>query len=172
AYGILLGRYRRVVYSLIYRMVGNAEEANDLAQEAFIRAFRNLASYDRSRSFANWLFKIASNLSIDYHRKRKLRTVSMAVGEEGEEGREMEFPDPTPSTLDVLVEQEDAERTGGLVESLPEHYRIVDLLRHSRDLSYEEISETLDLPVGTVKARLHRARAMLKLKLEARGKER
>ena len=84
----------------------------------------------------------------------------------------MEFPDLSPSTLDVLVEQEDAERTGGLVESLPEHYRIVVLLRLSRDLSYEEIAETLDLPVGTVKARLHRARAMLKLKLEGRGKER
>lgn len=171
AYGTLLGRYRRVVYSLVYRMVGNAEEAQDLSQEAFIRAFRNLGSYDRTRSFSNWLFKIASNLTIDYHRKRKLPTVSMAVGEDDEEGREMELLDPTPSVLDNLLEDEEARRTESLVRSLPERYRIVVLLRHAQDLSYEEIAETLSLPVGTVKARLHRARAMLKQKLESRGLE-
>ncbi len=168
AYGLLLGRYRRAVYSLIYRMVGNAEEAQDLAQEAFIRAFRSLSSYDRTRSFSNWLFKIASNLTIDYHRRRKLRTISLAVGEEEEEGREMELPDPTPSALDHLVEDESSRRTDQLVRALPERYRIVVLMRHSQDMSYEEIATALGLPVGTVKAQLHRARAMLKRKLESR----
>jgi len=171
AYGTLLGRYRRVVYSLVYRMVGNAEEAQDLAQEAFIRAFRNLASYDRSRSFSNWLLKIASNLTIDFHRKRRLKTVSLAVGEDDETGRELELKDTAPSVLDEMLEDEEARQTDGLVRSLPEHYRIVVLLRHAQDLSYEEIADTLGLPVGTVKARLHRARAMLKQKLESRGME-
>ncbi len=171
AFGLLLGRYRRPVYSIIYRMVGNAEEAQDLAQEAFIRAFRSLPTYDRSRSFSNWLFKIASNLTIDYHRKRKLKTVSLSVGEDDEEGREIELLDSTPSVLDDILENEEASRTEALVRSLPEPYRIVVLLRHAQDMAYEEIAETLSLPVGTVKARLHRARAMLKQKLESLGRE-
>ncbi|HVP37751.1 MAG TPA: sigma-70 family RNA polymerase sigma factor [Candidatus Saccharimonadales bacterium] len=170
AYGVLLGRYRRSVYSLIYRMVGNAEEAQDLAQEAFIRAFRSLASYDPQRSFANWLFKIASNLTIDFFRKRRLPTVSTAMGEEEDEGRELDLPDPSPSALDSLVEDEEARLTADLVQSLPEHYRIVVLLRHGQDLTYEEIADALSLPVGTVKARLHRARHMLRDKLEGRGR--
>jgi RNA polymerase sigma-70 factor (ECF subfamily) len=170
AFGLLLGRYRRPVYSIIYRMVGNAEEAQDLAQEAFIRAFRNLPSYDRSRTFSNWLFKIASNLTIDYHRKRKLKTVSLSVGEEDEEGRELELRDEAPSALDNILEEEDANRTESLIRSLPESYRIVVLLRHAQDMAYEEIADTLGLPVGTVKARLHRARALLKQKLESLGR--
>lgn len=170
AYGVLLGRYRRAVYSLIYRMVGNAEEAQDLAQEAFIRAFRSLASYDPNRSFANWLFKIASNLTIDHFRRRRLPTISTSVGEDEDEGRELDLADPTPSVLDSMVEDEDARRTADLVQSLPEHYRIVVLLRHTQDMAYEEIAEALNLPVGTVKARLHRARHMLKTKLEGTGR--
>jgi RNA polymerase sigma-70 factor (ECF subfamily) len=171
AYGLLLGRYRRAVYSLVYRMVGNAEEAQDLAQEAFIRAFRSLSSYDPQRSFANWLFKIASNLTIDHFRRRRLPTVSTAMFEDEDEGRELDLPDPGPSALDVMVQDEEARLTADLVQSLPEHYRIVVLLRHGQDMAYEEIAETLNLPVGTVKARLHRARHLLKDKLEGRGRD-
>ena len=171
AYGLLLGRYRRAVYSLVYRMVGNAEEAQDLAQEAFIRAFRSLASYDPGRSFANWLFKIASNLTIDHFRRRRLQTVSTTLAEDEDEGRELDLLDPSPSALDVMVKDEEARLTADLVQSLPEHYRIVVLLRHGQDLAYEEIADALNLPVGTVKARLHRARHMLKRKLESRGSE-
>ncbi len=170
AFGLLLGRYRRPVFSLVLRMVGNREDAQDLAQEAFVRAFRSLHSYDRSRSFASWLFKIASNLTIDFHRKRRLPTFSLSVGEDDQEGRELELADPSQTVLEALMEDEQSRQTEGLVQSLPEKYRIVVLLRHSQEMSYEDMAETLNLPIGTIKARLHRARALLKQKLESLGR--
>lgn len=167
AYGQLLARYRRQVLALVWRMVSNREEAQDLAQEAFIRAFRSLHTFDPSRSFAAWLFRITTNLCVDHYRKRKLDTVSLvqASGPDREE-RTLEIRSETAGPDEVYADRQHAERLDQLVKSLPAPYRIVVLLRHQSDMAYEEIAEALNLPLGTIKARLHRAHKMLREKLE------
>ena len=167
AYRDLLRRYRRSVYSLTYRMVGHREEARDLAQEVFIRAFRSLHRYDPGRPFSSWIFKIASNLCIDYYRKKKLPTVSIHETFEGEEDRpRVELVDSGPGPDDIFQSQAERDRLDVLLRALPPRYRLVVLLRHKEDLSYEEIAERLKIPIGTVKARLHRAHRILRTKLE------
>ncbi len=170
AYTQLLEKYRRQVLSLVWRMVNNKEEAQDLAQEAFIRAFRSLESFDTSRSFPAWLFRITTNLCVDYYRKRKLKTISL-VQEAGHDREEhtidLESADAGPD--ENFEEKESAERLDRMVRTLPAPYRIVILLRHQSDMSYDEIAEALNLPLGTVKARIHRAHKMLREKFERWG---
>ena len=166
AYKELLRRYRRSVYSLTYRMVGNREEARDLAQEVFIRAFRSLHRYDPTRPFSSWIFKIASNLCIDYYRKKRLSTVSIHDTYDGDDERpRVELVDPEPLPDEVFQSQTQRERLDVLLASLPPRYRVVVQLRHKSDLSYEEIATELAIPIGTVKARLHRAHRLLRTKL-------
>lgn len=170
AYGQLLEKYRRQVLSLVWRMVSNREEAQDLAQEAFIRAFRSLHTFDTSRSFPAWLFRITTNLCVDYYRRKKLDTVPLvqSAGQDHEERViELESKDLGP---DARYEgKSSAAQLEKMVRALPAPYRIVILLRHQSDLAYEEIAEALNLPIGTVKARLHRAHRMLREKLERWG---
>lgn len=166
AFQELLKRYRRSVYSLTYRMVGHREEARDLAQEVFIRAFRSLHRYDASRPFSSWIFKIASNLCIDYYRKKRLPTVSINDTFEGEDDRpRVELVDAGPTPDEILASRSEKDRLDVLLQSLPPRYRVVVVLRHKEDMSYEEIAEELDVPIGTVKARLHRAHRLLRTKL-------
>jgi len=166
AYQELVRRYRRAVYSIAYRMVGNREDARDLAQEVFIRAFRSLHCYDSSRPFSSWIFKITSNLCIDYYRKKKLATVSIHDTYEGEDSRpRIELIDGRPLPDEVFAGKFRGQQLDVLLRSLPPRYRVVILLRHKADLSYEEISEELGIPLGTVKARLHRAHRLLRTKL-------
>ena len=167
AYRELVERYQRQVYSLALRMVRQSQDAEDLTQETFVRMFRALDRYDPTRSFAAWLFTIASRLSIDHLRRRKARPISLVQREPGGvEEREMEIPDPSLGPDELASHGEEELRTQQLIDSLPPHYRVVVVLRHQQDLSYEEIAETLHLPLGTVKARIHRARALLKQRLE------
>jgi RNA polymerase sigma factor (sigma-70 family) len=170
AYKQLLEKYRRQVLSLVWRMVSDREEAQDLAQEAFIRAFRSLHTFDATRSFPAWLFRITTNLCVDHYRRKKLDTVSLvqeADQERDERTRELESPDIGPD--EEFQGKESAQRLDAMVRALPAPYRIVVLLRHQSDLSYDEIAEALNLPLGTVKARIHRAHKMLKEKLERWG---
>lgn len=170
AYKALLDKYRRQVLSLVWRMVNNREEAQDLAQEAFIRAFRSLGTFDTTRSFPAWLFRITTNLCVDYYRRKKLSTVSLvqSAGQDHDERvLDLESPDRGPD--EELADKEGLARLEVMVKALPAPYRIVILLRHQSDLSYEEIAEALNLPLGTVKARIHRAHRMLKEKMERWG---
>jgi RNA polymerase sigma-70 factor (ECF subfamily) len=167
AYRELVTRYRRQVYTLALRMLRRPEDAEDVTQETFVRMFRALERYDPNRPFAAWILTIASRLSIDQIRRRKQNPISLFQGEAGSEDEyviEIEDPGPGPETQAVHGEEED--RASALIESLPEHYRIVVMLRHVQDLSYEEIAEALNLPLGTVKARIHRAREILKSRIE------
>jgi RNA polymerase sigma-70 factor (ECF subfamily) len=149
------------------RMVQPREEAEDLVQETFVKAFRALDRYDPQRPFSSWLFTIASRLAIDRFRRRRLRTVSLTVTDpEGGEERTLDVEDTGPGPDELTSHREEEDRTSALIAGLPEHYRIVVLMRHQMDLSYEEIAEALNLPLGTVKARIHRARALLKDRLE------
>jgi RNA polymerase sigma-70 factor (ECF subfamily) len=167
AYRELVGRYQRQVYSLALRMVRQAEDAEDITQETFVRMFRALDRYDLERPFGAWLFTIASRLCIDHLRRRRTAPVPLYHREpdSGEE-REIEVADTGAPPDEAAQRGEEERRVQELIDSLPAHYRIVVMLRHQRDLSYDEIAEALGLPLGTVKARIHRARALLALRLE------
>jgi RNA polymerase sigma-70 factor, ECF subfamily len=167
AYRDLIERHQAQVYSLAMRMVRRAEDAEDLTQETFVRMFRALSRYDPTRPFAAWLFTIATRLCIDHIRRRKVSPISLTQREPGsEEEYQIEVEDPGLKPDEVATHAEEERRAATLIESLPPHYRIVVILRHVQDLSYEEIAEALHLPLGTVKARIHRARALLKGRIE------
>jgi RNA polymerase sigma-70 factor (ECF subfamily) len=169
AYRILLAKYERPVYGLVRRMIKDEEDARDLAQEAFIRAFKKLQQFDQERKFSSWLFRIANNLCIDHYRRRKLATVPMVRRVAGEEEESWDLPDTGPSPADRFSDRERSRRLLAAIESLPPVYRMVILLRHQRGLAYDEIAETMELPLGTVKARIHRAHRLLKEKLTRQG---
>lgn len=167
AFRELLTRYERPVFSLVYRMVRDRALAEDLAQEAFIRAFRAIGRYDPSYKFSSWIFKIAHNLTIDHLRRKRLKTVSIhgsphALTEE-EQARTrpiLESPEERP---DAYVENKEL---GSQIEEaigrLRPEYRAATLLRHVEGHSYQEIAEIMDIPLGTVKTYIHRARLELK----------
>jgi RNA polymerase sigma-70 factor (ECF subfamily) len=172
AFAGLVERYQGEVYHLALRYTRSREDAEDLTQEAFLRAFRALASYDPARPFGAWLYSITARLCIDHHRRRKVRPVSLTRPEEGTsaEEREWEFADPTEGPEARLERRDEATRLSRLIDRLSPDYRLAILLRHAQDLSYEEIAEATGVPLGTVKARIHRARNQLRAWLE--GKER
>lgn len=167
AYRELLRRYERPIFALVYRMVRDRSLAEDLAQEAFIRAFNAIHTYNPRYKFSSWIFKIANNHTIDHLRKRRLDTVSIdgsphaATTHETTQTRiVVESDDETP---EEFVEHREL---GSLIEQaigeLRPEYRSVVLLRHVEGYSYDEIADILDLPLGTVKTYLHRARGELK----------
>jgi len=167
AYRQLVDRYQRQVYSLALRMVRQVEDAEDLTQETFVRMFRALDRYDPARPLGAWLYTITSRLCIDHLRRRRLRPISLhQVIPGSEEEHVIEAIDPGLKPEERALREEEERRMRDLIDTLPPHYRIVVLLRHQQDLSYEEIAEALRLPLGTVKARIHRARALLKRHLE------
>jgi len=170
AFRELLSRYERPVFSLIYRMVRDRALAEDLSQEAFVRAFNAIGSYKTSYKFSNWIFKIANNHTIDHLRKRKLDTISIdgsphaGSAEEASQSRlVVESQDETPQ------EYVENKELGGQIEvaigELRSEYRTVILLRHVEGYAYDEIAEIMELPLGTVKTYLHRARNELKKRL-------
>lgn len=167
AFKALLEKYERAVFTICLRMVRNREEATDLAQESFIKTFSSLDRYNPAYAFSSWLFKITSNLCIDHLRKRRISTFAMdepVEGEKGEFTRQYVAPDPTPD--ETFSRNEKMQKLDAGIAALPEHYRIMLVLRHQEDMSYEEIAESLAIPLGTVKARIHRAREMLRAILE------
>jgi RNA polymerase sigma-70 factor (ECF subfamily) len=167
AYSELLERFKRPVFSLIYRMIGDREQAEDLAQESFVKAFNNLDSYNPNYRFSSWLFKIANNHAIDHLRRARLSTVSIhgsphAASSEREEQTRivLEAPDESPEqeflALELGSEIEQA------IAKLRPDYRTAVILRHIESRPYEEIAEIMEVPIGTVKTFLHRARAELR----------
>ncbi|MEE9207890.1 MAG: sigma-70 family RNA polymerase sigma factor [Gemmatimonadota bacterium] len=166
----LVERFQRPVFSLIYRMVRDRELSEDLSQEAFVRTFNNLDRYDPSYKFSSWLFKIAYNLTVDHLRRKELRTVSIhgspdATSPDRLEATsfDLESHEDSPDTLveshELAGEMEDA------IASLREEYRTAILLRHVEGRAYEEISQIMDIPLGTVKTYIFRARRELRLSL-------
>ena len=170
AFRELLTRYERPVFSLVYRMVRDRTLAEDLAQEAFIRAFNAIDSYKTSYKFSNWILKIANNHTIDYLRKRKLDTVSIDGSPHARTAEEINQSrvviESTDETPEEYVEHREL---GGQIEAaigeLREEYRTVIVLRHVEGYAYDEIADVMDLPLGTVKTYLHRARGELRKSL-------
>ncbi len=167
AYETLLNKYRNLVFTIMLKMVRNPQEAEDLTQEAFIKAFNSLASFNDEFAFSTWLMKIATNNCIDFLRKRKLKTYSINEPiQYKDEQIEVEIPDAGPTPEKQLLQSERRQLIEEAIEELPERYRYVILLRHKEEKSYEEISEILNLPLGTVKAQIFRAREFLNKKLK------
>jgi len=171
AFRELLARYERPIFSLVYRMVRDRTLAEDLAQEAFIRAFNAIGSYKPRFKFSSWIFKIANNHTIDHLRKRRLNTVSMEGSPHArspeEEARTRLVLESQEETPDRYVESREL---GGQIEEaigrLRPEYRTAVLLRHVEGYTYEEIAGIMDIPLGTVKTYLHRARGELRSLLD------
>lgn len=166
----LVRRFERPLLSLIRRMVKDPALAEDLAQEAFVKAFRHLDKYDSGRKLSSWLFKIAHNTTIDYLRKKRLKTVALeATSSDGEEVWEV-LAAPAEQGPDRVAEQ--AEITAGLEVALGRmkpQYREVLLLRFQHGMAYHEIAEITGNKMGTVKIHLHRARKQLAKTLSLAG---
>lgn len=164
----LVRRYQRPISAYVYRMVGNYESALDLTQEIFIKVYNSLGRYRAEFKFSTWIYKIAHNAAVDHLRRNSTREQSLVAGPEGES-----FDLPIESArLTPEQESEQRERRGeieSVVRALPSNYRELIILRHSQDLSYEEIVEVTGLPLGTVKNRLFRAREMMRQQFVDKG---
>lgn len=163
AFEQLLLAHQKSVYNLCLRMAGNPDDALDLSQEAFIRAWRALGQYQFDAAFSTWLFRLTSNVCIDFLRKQKRQQhMSLTVTDEDESGEEFAVPDPAPGPEEQAVHNERRQAVARAMAALPGDYRAVMQLRAVEALSYEQIAEILDIKVGTVKSRLARARAQLR----------
>jgi len=171
AFRHLVERYQADVYSTAVRIVRRPEDAEDVTQDTFLRAFKALKRYDPARPFGAWLFTIATRLCIDFHRRHRARTISLTQPEEGsaEEERTIDLVDPGDRPDEETERSELARRLEQLVMELPPDARAAILLRHQHDMAYEDIAKALNAPLGTIKARIHRARIALKEKLLAQG---
>ena len=167
AYRELVRRYERPVFALVYRMVRDRELAEDLAQETFVKALNAIESYRPEFKFSSWIFKIANNAAIDHLRRRELDTLSLdgsphAETPEAMQATALQIGARQESPLDAV----EARELGGAIEvaigRLRPEYRSCILLRHVEGRAYEEIAEILDLPLGTVKTYIHRARNELR----------
>ena len=170
AFRELLSRYERPVFSLIYRMVRDRALAEDLSQEAFVRAFNAIGTYKTSYKFSNWILKIANNHTIDHLRKRKLDTISIdgsphATTEEALARTRVVVDSGDENPEEYVEHKELGSQIEAAIGELREEYRTVILLRHVEGYAYDEIAGIMDLPLGTVKTYLHRARAELKERL-------
>ncbi len=163
AYAELMKRYRDSIYFMMLKMVNNKDDADDLTIEAFGKAFKQLKQYSPKYAFSTWLFKIASNNSIDFIRRKKMITYSIDKTFGNEEGGELKMDvkakDLNPE--ENLVKKQKIKLMRAIVENLKPHYKQLIEMRYFQELSYDEIAEKLDLPVGTVKAQLFRAREFL-----------
>jgi RNA polymerase sigma-70 factor (ECF subfamily) len=162
AYRKLMKKYHDAIFGFIYRMVREREQVEDLTQEAFIKAFASLRNFNEEFAFSTWLYKIATNNSIDYIRKRKLPTYSISKPVEAKESDySFELPDETYEADKRLISSQRAQLVNDAIARLPEKYKKVIRLRHKEEKTYEEIAQELTLPIGTVKAHIFRARELL-----------
>lgn len=162
AFEKLMNKYYQHIYNLIYKMIFKKEDVEDLTQEAFIKAFNSLENFDRQFAFSTWLYKIATNNSIDYLRKKKLSTFSIDKEIASEDSDfKFEIPDTEYVPDNKIIEEERKKIIDAAIESLPDKYKKVIVLRHKNEMEYEEIAEKLELPLGTVKAHIFRGRELL-----------
>jgi RNA polymerase sigma-70 factor (ECF subfamily) len=162
AFRELMDKYQKPLYFHVLKMVKDREQVEDLVQEAFMKAFDNLGSYNTKYAFSTWLYRITTNHTIDYLRKKKLQTFSMNEPVKTKDGEvQFQLKDEQAETDRSIIRKQRQTIIHEAIENLPEKYRAVIELRHLQELSYDEIAEQLDLPLGTVKAHIFRAREML-----------
>jgi RNA polymerase sigma factor (sigma-70 family) len=162
AYADLMHRYKDSIYFMVLKMVNNKEDANDLTVETFAKAFEKLDKYQPDYAFSTWLFRVATNNCIDFIRKKRLNTTSIhgMMDDDGED-RTLQIKADVLNPEETSIKKQQTEELKALIENLPVRYRNLITLRYFDELSYEEIAQQLDLPLGTVKAQLFRARYLL-----------
>ncbi|WP_420481832.1 RNA polymerase sigma factor SigW [Cohnella zeiphila] len=166
AFAEIVDLYKDKLYHLAYRMMNNRQEAEDVVQESFLRVYKHLDRYDENQKFSTWIYRIATNLCIDRLRKRRpVYSLDAETDHEGLDGYAMLPSDErTPESEVILSETQRLIRDA--IETLPVKYKSVMILRYLQDLSLQEISDVLDLPVTTIKTRVHRGREFMRKKLE------
>ncbi|HUN64684.1 MAG TPA: sigma-70 family RNA polymerase sigma factor [Bacteroidota bacterium] len=162
AYKQLLKKYHDAIFNVIFRIVHDRDQVEDLTQEVFVKAFGSLKNFNEEYAFSTWLYKIATNSSIDYIRKRKLETFSIdkPIAMEESDYR-YELPDTTYQPDKTIIQKQRNLLIDEAINQLPEKYRRVIILRHTEERDYAEIAKILKLPIGTVKAHIFRARELL-----------
>lgn len=172
AYRELVEKYERALYFHILKMIKDKEQVEDLVQETFVKAFDNLKSYSTNYAFSTWLYRIATNHTIDYLRKKKLQTMSIDDPVKTKEGdMRMQLPDESAETDRKIIRKQRQNMVREAIKDLPPKYRRVIEMRHMEEKSYQEIADVLELPLGTVKAHIFRARELLyKLLKDKKGK--
>ncbi|KAB2955592.1 MAG: sigma-70 family RNA polymerase sigma factor [Thermoanaerobaculia bacterium] len=167
-FGDIVERYQSRLVNYLNRLVRDPEEAQDLAQEVFVRVYQALDRFDPQYRFSTWLFRVAQNAAIDVIRKRRFRLVPLTrQDEDGEGTHELELADGGPSAQDRMEGAQSDARVREAIDRLPDEYRELIRLRHYGELAYDEIAESRGMPLGTVKNKLFRARQMLRGLLEA-----
>ncbi|MFA5513259.1 MAG: sigma-70 family RNA polymerase sigma factor [Candidatus Kapaibacterium sp.] len=165
AFGILQNKYKRVVASLIRKMIKDEDDIDDLVQETFIKAYNALDKYKSEYTFSAWIYRIASNSCIDFLRKKRLNVVSIdkpiSVNSDDDDNLYIEIEDFSNRPDVELLNRERYSALQNAIDSLPEKYKLIIKLRHEEELDYNEISKRLEMPLGTVKAHLFRARKLL-----------
>jgi RNA polymerase sigma-70 factor (ECF subfamily) len=163
AYAELMKRYKKPLYHTILKMVRNVDDAEDLTIEAFAKAFRSLHKFKKDYTFSTWLFRIATNNCIDFIRKKRLETTSISASYRDDNGEDvsMDIKDANLNPQEEAIKGQKIEIMQLIITKLPPKYQTLVNMRYFRELSYEEIAEELQAPLGTVKAQLHRARELL-----------
>ncbi|MDW7691611.1 sigma-70 family RNA polymerase sigma factor [Flammeovirgaceae bacterium SG7u.111] len=163
AYAQLMERYRKSVYHTMLKMVRNVDDAEDLTIEAFAKAFKNLTKFKKDYTFSTWLFRVATNNCIDFIRKKKLDTMSINADVSKQDGETLniDIKDKNLDPQETAIKSQKVELVRQFVDLLPLKYQRLVKLRYFDELSYEEIAQEIEAPLGTVKAQLHRARELL-----------
>jgi RNA polymerase sigma-70 factor (ECF subfamily) len=163
AYAELMKRYKKPVYHMILKMVRNVDDAEDLTIEAFAKAFKNLHRFKKDYTFSTWLFRIATNNAIDFIKKKKLDTLSIDSSYKDDDGEtiSIDVQDDNLNPQEETIKKQKIGLIRDFVTKLPPKYQRLVKLRYFEELSYEEIAQELDAPLGTVKAQLHRARELM-----------
>ncbi|MBI2843487.1 MAG: sigma-70 family RNA polymerase sigma factor [Armatimonadetes bacterium] len=168
AFNDLVQRYEKRVFNFAYRMAGNYDDANDVAQEAFIRVFNSINTFRGDANFTTWLYRIVTNVYLDERKRQKSHLHTSLEDyvelDENTVTRQIEDGRPTPDHVIERIERDDLLHSA--IQELPDYQRIMVVLYHTQGKSYEEIAQIMKLPIGTVKSRLNRARLALKEKLE------
>ncbi len=162
AYAELMQRYKDSIYFMALKMVNNKDDAMDLTVETFGKAFENIEKYKPDFAFSTWLFRIATNNCIDFIRKKRLNVVSLqSISEEDKDEKQLQIASDSLNPEQTSIKKQESEKLKSIVDQLPQRYRTLINLRYYDEQSYEEIAQQLDLPLGTVKAQLFRARDLM-----------
>lgn len=161
AYAELSNKYQKPLYFHIRKMIRETDYVEDLVQDIFMKAFKNLKNYKNDYAFSTWLYRIATNHTIDYLRKKKLDTFSINTDSSDEDQAPIQLEDEDSHTDEPMIRRQRKNKVHEAIDQLPEKYRRIILKRHIEEKSYQEISEEMDIPLGTVKAHIFRARELL-----------
>jgi len=171
AFAELVERYKGPICNLAYRMLGHRQDAEDVAQEVFLHVFRALGQFDFDQRFSPWIYRIAANLCLDRLRRHRGLVISLDAPLDQDHRFYRQIPDPTAGPQELAEKAETGREIQAAIDALPEKYRMILILRHFHDLSYEDLAGALDLPLGTVKTRLFRAREFLRRRLASEDGE-